>query len=102
MYSELKKKIDECERVLIISHRKPDADTLGAAICLKIWLQSVEHDVTLACVDKPAKVFSFLPFVDQFVDSFELKNFDLVIIVDAGASYMTNFHLIYDDLFKKV
>ncbi len=102
MYSQFKKKIDECKRILIISHRKPDADTLGAAICLKIWLQGEGHDVTLACVDKPAKVFSFLPFVDEFVDSFELKNFDLVIIVDAGASYMTNFHLMYDDLFKKI
>ena len=56
--------------------------------------------VTLACVDKPGKAFSFLPHVDEFVDEFELEKYDIMIIVDAGASYMTDFHLKYKDLFK--
>lgn len=96
------KKIDMSKQILIISHRKPDADTLGAALCLKIWLVDRGCDVTLACVDKPSKVFSFLPSVEEYVDNFELNDFDLVIIVDAGASYMTNFHLVYEDLFKGI
>ncbi len=99
-YDKTRKVINKAERILVISHRKPDADTLGAAICTKIVLNKWGKDVVLACVDKPGKTFSFLPHIDEFVNEFELREFDLVIIVDAGASYMTDFHLKYDDLFK--
>ncbi len=99
-YQEIKDTINRSGNILIISHRKPDSDTLGTALTLKIWLTKIGKQVTLACVDKPAPVFSFLPHIDEFVDEFDLKSFDLAIIVDAGASYMTNFHLKYEDLFK--
>lgn len=99
-YIKAKKIIDRAGEVLVISHRKPDADTLGAAISLRILLGRMGKEVTMACVDRPSRVFDFLPHVDEFVNEFELDNFDLVIIVDAGASYMTNFHITYPDLFE--
>ena len=101
-YQEIKNIINRSGNILVISHRKPDADTLGAALTLKIWLTKIGKQVTLACVDEPAPVFSFLPHIDEFVDEFDLKSFDLAVIVDAGASYMTNFHLKYEDLFKGI
>ena len=97
---ELQKLMDGAGKVLLISHRKPDADTLGSAIALGIWLKNLGKEVTLACVDKPDPAFDFLPYIHDFVDSFELEKFDLVGLVDAGASYMTNFHLKYENLFK--
>lgn len=89
--------IKKSDRVLIVSHRKPDADTLGAAIALKKCLDKKDKNITLACYDKPGKVFSFLSDIELFVQEFNLKDFDLMIIVDAGASYMTNFHLKYEN-----
>ena len=89
--------IKKSGKILIVSHRKPDADTLGAAISLKKWLDRSGKNITLACCDKPGKVFSFLPDIDLFVKDFNLNDFDLMIVVDAGASYMTNFHLKYDN-----
>lgn len=100
LYYELKQAIQKAEKILIISHRKPDPDTLGAAISLRIWLEKLGGNITLACVDVPCSAFSFLPHIDEYVDNFRLADFDLVIIVDAGASYMTNFHLKYENLFK--
>lgn len=100
MYEEAKNLLERADKILIISHRKPDADTLGAALCLKIWLEKVHKKVVTACVDKPSKVFKFLPQIEEYVDDFELNDFDLLIIVDAGASYMTDFHKKYPDLFK--
>lgn len=90
------------KKVLIISHRKPDGDTLGAAIALRIWLGELGHQVTLACVDKPDHCFNFLPHIDEYVGDFDLSNFDFGFVVDAGASYMTNFHLKYDNLFNSI
>lgn len=99
-YGQVRELLEKSERILIVSHRKPDADTLGCALALKFWLaRSIGKEITLACVDKPSPVFSFLPGVNEFVSEFDLKNFDLVVIVDAGASYMTDFHLKYDNFF---
>jgi len=99
IYRKIADLVDGSKKVLIISHRSPDGDTLGAAIALKIWLARGNKSATLACVDLPAATFAFLPCIDQYVSDFEISDFDLVFVVDAGASYMTNFHLKYDDFF---
>lgn len=100
LYQEAKNLVDKAERILIISHRKPDADTLGAALSLKIFLSGKGKQITLACIDKPSRDFKFLPYLDQYVKEFDLNVYDLMIIVDAGASYMTDFHLKYPEFFK--
>jgi len=99
IYKKAKVLIDVAGKILIISHRKPDADTLGAALCLKFWLVKEGKDVKLACIDKPSSVFSFLPDVNKFTDDFVVEDHDLIIVVDAGASYMTNFHIKHKNLF---
>ena len=98
-YEEAKKLINKSQNILVISHKKPDADTLGTAICCKIWLSKYGKNITMACIDKPTSVFNFLPYLDEFVDCFDIANFDLVMIVDSGANYMTGFHVKYSNLF---
>ncbi|MFA6305251.1 MAG: bifunctional oligoribonuclease/PAP phosphatase NrnA [Candidatus Gracilibacteria bacterium] len=100
LFREANNGLIKASKILVVSHRKPDSDTLGAALSLKIWLEKMGKAVTLACSDKPSKVFSFLPFVGEYVDEFELKDFDYMICTDCGASYMTNFHLKYPDFFN--
>lgn len=92
--------LGERRKILVISHRGPDSDTLGAAIALKMFLDRSGKEVTLACVDKPSSSFSFLPQVDLFVKEFDVSDYDLMVFVDSGASYMTDFHLKYPDLFN--
>lgn len=99
LYQQAGDLVKKSGKILVISHRKPDCDTLGSAIALKIYLSGAGKEVVLACVDKPSRDFTFLPHLNEFVNEFEAKSFDLIIIVDAGASYMTNFHLKYPDLF---
>lgn len=99
-YQDVLSYIGKSQKILIISHRKPDADTLGAAIALRIWLGSIGKEVTLACVDKPDGEMDFFPHLDEFVQDFDVDEFDLRFIVDAGASYMTNFHLKYSNFFE--
>lgn len=97
LYKKAKEMIDKAGEILIVSHRKPDGDTLGSAIALKIWFDSLSKQTTLACIDRPSSVFHFLSHVNEFISDFVINDFDLVVIVDAGASYMTNFHLKYDN-----
>ncbi len=99
LYQEIKNSVDKSAKILIISHRKPDPDTLGSALALKLWLDKLGKKVTLACYDRPDQGLAFLPLIDQYTQNFDSLNFDLKIIVDAGASYMTNFQLKYPDFF---
>ena len=98
-YAKARELVNQSRNILIISHRKPDADTLGSAIVFKILLEKEGRKTKLACVDNPSKSFKFLPYVDEFMKEFDLAEHDLIMILDAGASYMTDFHLKYEDLF---
>lgn len=100
LYQKFRDVLAEKRRILIVSHRKPDADTLGAAIALGLWFEREQKDVVYACIDKPSRVFSFLPGVDKFVQEFDLNDFDLLVVVDAGASYMTGFENVYPNFLK--
>lgn len=100
IYKQIVEKIQTVSKILIISHRKPDADTLGTAIALKLWCKTLGKDVQLACIDRPSLSFEFLPCIDEFSTAFTLSKYDLCIFVDVGASYMTNFHFKYPELFE--
>lgn len=100
IYKKSRNLIEKAGEILLVSHCKPDADTLGSALAMKIWLERIGKEVTVACMDKPAETFCFLPGINAYVQDFELEEFDLIIVVDAGASYMTGYHLKYENFFK--
>ncbi len=102
LYRKFEKCVEKADRILIISHRKPDADTLGSAVAMKIYLGREGKEVVMACIDRPSDDLRFLPHIDDFVSKFDLNSFDLLIFVDVAASYMTGFHEKYDDLFDSV
>ncbi len=93
LYLQFSTLINASTRILIVSHKKPDADALGSNIALSLYLKSIGKDVVSACVDKASKVFDFLPYISEVVTEFEVENFDLVILVDCGAREMAGFSL---------
>ncbi|MFA7277902.1 MAG: bifunctional oligoribonuclease/PAP phosphatase NrnA [Candidatus Gracilibacteria bacterium] len=101
-FREAKKLIERSEKILLISHRRPDGDTLGANIAIHLWLQSMGKQTTLACIDVPSERYDFLPDIRRFVNNFTFTDYDLIIVCDAGAYYMTQFHTIYPDIFSGV
>ena len=87
------------EKVLCIAHRKPDGDSLGASLAFHQALTRMGKSVDLACVDTPVKMFSFLPGINRFIRDIRPEEYDLLIVSDAGASYMTKYHELYPDIF---
>lgn len=85
--NQIKKLITESEQVLIISHRKPDGDTLGAMLALFLALKfQLGKEVFLLCADEVPEHFRFLPNffeIKQEIDP-EKKGIDLVITVDVA------------------
>lgn len=81
------------KRVVIISHRSPDGDTVGANLALRLALRHQQNcEVISVCVDKPPQSGDFLPEHDAYVQDFDLSWPGLLIAVDCGAHYMMKFH----------
>lgn len=91
-YEKLWEEIKKAQNILVIGHRKPDGDALGSMCAIKIWLDGIGKNVDLACVDKPTGKYSFLPYMDQVKKEIAPSKYDIVILADCGAHYMTNFH----------
>jgi bifunctional oligoribonuclease and PAP phosphatase NrnA len=100
MFLQAETLIKRAHKILCISHKKPDGDTIGSTIALSNVLRSMEKEVVIACIDDIPEKFSFLDGVQRFVKEFDFREFDLIIVSDAGASYMTRYHEIYPDIFK--
>lgn len=78
--------LSTAKRVLIISHENPDADTLGAALGLRVLLTELGAATALACTDVPPPLYDFLPGIADFrTDPDPGFPPDLLVIVDCGS-----------------
>lgn len=98
LFQELTNQLAESQKVVIISHNRPDGDTAGANLALRLHLQNLGKEVTSACSDPLSEPLQFLPQADQFVTEFLLEDFDTVIVVDAGAKHLVRFFETYPEL----
>ncbi|MBT6068355.1 bifunctional oligoribonuclease/PAP phosphatase NrnA [Candidatus Peregrinibacteria bacterium] len=95
---ELKKARDliaQSSRVLIISHRNPDADSIGANSSVRIALESMDKTVSSACADPVPENLQFMKYGDQFLQDLtwqRIQEYDLIITVDCGAHYLVKYH----------
>lgn len=99
-YIKAKQMIDAAEKILLISHRRPDGDTLGASCALYLWLQKEGKQADMACIDEIPDRYKFLPDMGKVIHDFNFRDYDLMIVSDAGASYMTKFHERYPDIWS--
>lgn len=74
--------------ILLVSHIKPDSDTIGSALALKHTLNHHNKKITCFCNDKIPARYNFLPRADEIKNLDEikndLKNFDLIITLDCA------------------
>lgn len=100
LFVKLENLIKNANRILCVAHKKPDGDTIGATVAFSHLLKNKGKDVVMACIDDIPQKFRFLSGASKFVKEFDFREFDLLIVSDAGASYMTKFHEIYPDIFS--
>lgn len=93
--------IKKAETILLIPHKSPDGDTLGSALGLYHSLKQMGKSPTVDCVDEPAPVFNFMPGIETVKQGIDHIDYDLVFIVDAGATHLTGVHERFPQLFNK-
>lgn len=93
--------LQSAQKIIIISHRGPDGDTVGANLALRRALKEQwGKEVISACIDSIPECNDFLPEVDAYVRDFDQYWADALVAVDAGASYMLKFNETKPQLFS--
>lgn len=91
MFLDALKLINEANRIVIISHKSPDADAVGANLAMRESLERLGKEVVSACVDPIPENCMFLRKAESFVQNFNLAAFDLIISVDCGSHKLLGF-----------
>jgi len=71
------------QRVTAICHENPDADTLGAAMAIRVAAERLGKQAEVVCADPPPPFLAFLPRVDEVLSAPALEP-DVAVILDAG------------------
>jgi phosphoesterase RecJ-like protein len=81
--------IKAANRILLTSHKEPDADSAGSIIALHLGLKRLGIKTDLVCKDEVPKYLTFLPRYKQIrkVDfrSFNFRKYDLIITLDSSS-----------------
>lgn len=91
--------IEKSDKILTICHKRPDGDTLGSGIAFYLAMREAGKKCDIACIDQVPDRFLFLPSVNKMIHDFDYKEYDLIVVMDAGASYMTKYHEKYPNIF---
>ena len=75
--------VSRADRILIISHIRPDGDAVGSILGLGLILEELGKEVSLVLEDGVPKVFTHLTGSDRIIKE-AIGVFDLVIVVDSS------------------
>ncbi len=82
----LAKKIEEAERILILTHLKPDGDAVGSVLAVKHALEGRGKDVSVYADELP-ELYSWIDEAESFIPVEEFsteEKFDLCFALDAS------------------
>ena len=91
-FDQARELLQNARRIVILSHKNPDADSIGSNLALREALENMGKEVVSACVDEPAENCLFLRKADQYKKDFNPTDFDLIVTVDCGGHKLMAFH----------
>lgn len=82
----------QASRILIISHKNPDADSVGANLALREVLENLGKKAESACADAIPENCDFLRSAKNFLSDFNPVDYDTIVTVDCGSHNLIKFH----------
>ena len=77
-------RLNNAKKVLIGAHLNPDGDTLGSALAISHYLDSLGTPNTVLCHHNPPQNLRFLPGKNKVKQTTQDDDYDLGIVVDLG------------------
>jgi phosphoesterase RecJ-like protein len=97
--------ITGAKTVLIVSHKKPDGDSLGSSLALFSALKQLHKKCYVFSADEPGQYFNYLPKIENILsdsENLDLKNFDLIVTLDCGDLKQTGIEDLISRDFKNI
>lgn len=86
MYKKAWQEIISAKSILLVSHLRPDGDTLGSVLALYLALKQLGKDVNIYNpTKKMPRRFEFLPNINIISDEFPVLRFDVAVVCDCGS-----------------
>jgi len=90
---EFKKLIDEFKSVTVLSHIRPDGDTIGSALAIYNLLKKLKKPVEVVCADSDLPIkYDFLKGFKNYKNKIDFKD-SLIVCVDASEPKRVEFDL---------
>ena len=84
-FSEIHQALRSANRILVVSHARPDGDALGSTLAAALWLKQEGHSVTAWNGDGVPQKFSYLPEATLITKpSEQVQEFDAILILDTA------------------
>ncbi|MEN9558039.1 MAG: hypothetical protein RL141_408 [Candidatus Parcubacteria bacterium] len=86
LYEQLHAAVASAQRVLLVAHKKPDGDTIGASSAFLNWCLREGKEVAIFCRDLPPTMFHYVDNIHRYTNDPAVFNepYDLVIVFDSG------------------
>jgi len=86
IHEQIYREIISANRIVLVAHKNPDGDTLGAATGLLYWLDGIGKPAVPFCASDIPEEYDFLYGVRRFsADPRVFTSADLVCVLDAGS-----------------
>lgn len=92
-YIEIYNKIRKAQKILLVTHDRPDGDALSSVCALIELLTNLNKNFFAYCHDSPPHQFNFLPHVEKInshKNELGFLKYDLIIALDCGSLSRTN------------
>ncbi|MFC1626903.1 bifunctional oligoribonuclease/PAP phosphatase NrnA [Patescibacteria group bacterium] len=91
--SQIKQKITEAKDILIVTHEKPNADSIGCSLALYLAIKSLGKNVVIACPDPMIVELSNFVGANKVISSIGKKNFIVSLDYVEGAIEKVSYNI---------
>ncbi len=80
--------IEKAEKILLVTHRHPDADAIGSLTAMMAYLNKIAKDYTAFCYDQVPRELEYLSPSHNIVsdlDKIRQGEYDLIVSLDCGS-----------------
>jgi len=104
LITKILNELSDRKRLLILQHKEPDGDSLGASLSMSSMFTRMGHRVSLILPDEVPEYLRFLSGVKKIriEKKVFLKDFDGVILIEAMNFKRTGLEVVIDDFFGPV
>jgi bifunctional oligoribonuclease and PAP phosphatase NrnA len=96
---QIRQKIVMAESILLMAHRRPDGDTLGANLAMYLYLKGLGKNVDVHCIDEVPSNLRFIPYSGSCISSFNSVDYSLFISCDAADNKQTGVSESHPEIF---